>query len=162
VVLFLLPPCLLARPPKGTIPLCALNVRFTDNSDRCISEKVEPNRPPEILCQILQFAVGADGVKALLPFTRVSAHWRRTVLGDSSLWTTIYLTQTTPPLFDMILAHAGDRLFTVYVDHHDTNRLAVLWELVGRIEELHYSTGLGQLAPFLSSFGPAPNTFDQS
>jgi len=57
----------------------------------------------------------------------------------------------------MILAHAGDQLFTVYVDHHDTNCLAALWKLVERIEELHFSTGLGQLAPFLSSLGPAPN-----
>ena len=57
----------------------------------------------------------------------------------------------------MILAHAGNRLFTVYVDHRDLNRLAKLWKLVDRIEKLNYTTRLGQLAMFLSSLGPAPN-----
>jgi len=57
----------------------------------------------------------------------------------------------------MILTHAANRLFTVHVDHRDLNRLAKLWKLVDRIEELHYSTRLAQLAPFLSSLGPAPN-----
>jgi len=33
----------------------------------------------------------------------------------------------------------------------------MLWNLVDRIEELHYSTEPQQLAPFLSSLGPAPN-----
>ena len=57
----------------------------------------------------------------------------------------------------MILEHAGNQLFTVYVDHYDLNRLAKLWKLVDRIEELHYSTRLDQLALFLSCLGPAPN-----
>ena len=69
----------------------------------------ESVRPPEVLCQILQFAVGPNGdVKALLPLTRVSARWRRAALGDSTLWTTIHLKQTTNPLLDMILARAGN------------------------------------------------------
>ena len=46
---------------------------------------------------------------------------------------------------------------TVYVDHRDLNRLAKLWRLVDRIEKLNYSIGPSQLAPFLSSLGPAPN-----
>jgi len=117
----------------------------------------ESGRPPEILCQILQLAIGQDGVKALLPFSHVDTRWRRAALGDSSLWTTIYLKHTTPPLLDMILVHAGNRLFTVHVDHRDFSRLAKLWKLVDRIEELHYSAKLGQLGLFLSSLGPAPN-----
>ena len=126
-------------------------------SGRRTSEIVESIRPPEILSQILQLAVGQDGIKTLLPLTHVNAQWRRAALGDSSLWATIYLKHTTPPLLDMILAHAGNQLFTVYVDHRDINRLAKLWKLVNRIEELHYFTRLTQLAPFLSSLGPAPN-----
>ena len=157
VVFFLLPPCPLQRPPKGTLLLCALIAWSTDDNDFPISEKVESIRPPEILCRILQLAVGPDGVKALLPFTHVSAQWRCAALGDSSLWTTIYLKQTTAPLLDMILSHVGNQLFTVYVDHHDFNRLATLWRLVDRIEELHYTTSLRQLPKFLSSLGPAPN-----
>ena len=93
----------------------------------------------------------------MLPFTHIDAQWRRAALGDSSLWTTISLKRTTPPLFDMILKCAGNRLFTVYVDHRGLNRVAKLWGLVHRIKELHYSIRLGQLAPFLSSLGPAPN-----
>jgi len=124
-----------------------------------ISEKVKSVRPPEILCQILQFAVGPKGgVKALLPLTRVSTQWRRAALGDSSLWTTIHLKQTTALLLDMILAHAGDRLFTVHVDHHDFDRLAKLWALFYRVEELHYThDGIEELPPFIESLGPAPN-----
>jgi len=57
----------------------------------------------------------------------------------------------------MILAHACNQLFTVHIDHRDLDRLPKLWERVDRIEELHCSTGLDQLAPFLSSLGPAPN-----
>jgi len=83
----------------------------------CVSGKVESIRPPEILCLILQFAVGPGGVKALLPFTHVNAQWRYAALGDSSLWTTIYLGQTTAPLLYMILACARSRLLTVHVDH---------------------------------------------
>jgi len=105
-----------------------------------------------------KYSVGSDGVKAsLLPFTHVSARWRGAALGDSSLWTTIYLRQTAVPLLDMALAHAGNRLFTVYVDHHDLDRFLTLWNLVDRIEELHYFTDLGKLVPFLSFLGPAPN-----
>ena len=63
----------------------------------------------------------------------------------------------TAPLFDTILEHAGDQLFTVYVDHHDPKRLAELWKLVHKIEELYYSAGLRELIPFLTSLGPAPN-----
>ena len=122
-----------------------------------ISEGTESIRPPEILCRILQFAVRPDGVKALLPFTQVNAQWRRAALGDSSLWTTVHLRHTTPLLLDMILAHAGNQLFTVHVDHRDLNRLAKLWKLIDRLEELHYTANLRQLAPFLSSLGPALN-----
>ena len=137
---------------------CPLTSAWLTGDNNCrISEQVESIRPPEILCRILQFAVGSNGVKALLPFTHVSARWRGAALGDSSLWTTIYLRQTTAPLLDMTLAHAGNQLFTVYVDHHDFDRLAMLWKLVDRIEELHYLTDIRQLASFLSSLGPAPN-----
>ena len=132
---------------------------FRSDTDDCrlVSEKVESVQLPEIFCQILQFAVGSDGAKVLLPFTRVCARWRRVALGDSSLWTIIYLKQTTVPLLDMILAHAGNQLFTVHIDHHELDRLPKLWELVDRFEELHCSTELDKLAPFLSSLGPAPN-----
>ena len=99
-----------------------MNAWFADNNDCHISENVESVWPPEILCWILQLAVGPDGIKALLPFTRINSQWRRAALGDSSLWTTIYLKQTTIPLLDMILAHAGNRLLTVQVDHPDLNR----------------------------------------
>ena len=129
---------------------------LTDNNHH-ISEQVESIQPPEILCRILQFAVGSDGVKALLPFTHVSTRWRGAARGDSSLWTTIYLQQTTTPLLDMTLAHAGSQLFTVYVDHHDLDRLAMLWKLVDRIEELHCFINPQQFVSFLSSLGPAPN-----
>ena len=93
----------------------------------------------------------------MLPLSHVSTKWRRAALGDSSLWTTIYLNQTTAELFDMVLARSGNRLFTVYVDHHDFNRFAKLWKLVDRIEELHYSAGLRELPRFLSFLGSAPN-----
>jgi len=58
----------------------------------------------------------------------------------------------------MILAHAGGQLFTVYVDHHDVDRLAKLWELFGRVQELHYTRGgIEELTSFITSLGPAPN-----
>ena len=133
-----------------------VGARFTD-SDYHISESVDSAQPSEMLCEILRFAVGSDGVKTLLPLTHVCARWRRTALGDSSLWTTISLKQTTAPLFDMILAYSGNRLFTVYVDHPDLTRLIMLWKLVDRIEELHYFNDLRQITPFFSSLGPAPN-----
>jgi hypothetical protein len=75
----------------------------TDDNNRRTDEQVESIRPPEILCRILQLAVGSDGVKTLLPFTHVSTRWRGAALGDSSLWTTTYLQQTTTPLVDMTL-----------------------------------------------------------
>ena len=112
-----------------------MSTLFTDRGGPYISEKVVPVRPTEILCKILQFAVGPDGVKPLLPFTHVSVQWRRAALDDSSLWTNIHLGQTTPPLLDMILTHAGNQLLTVYVDHPDFGRLAKLWNLVDRIED---------------------------
>ena len=152
MVLFFLPPCL----PKGTSRIL-IRAPFIESDDCRSSEKVESVRPTEFLCQILQFAVGQDGVKALLPFTRVSAHWRRAALGDSSLWTTIRLSQTTPPLLDMILAHAGVQLFSIHIDHDDLGRLPKLWELVDRMEELHCSDGLQQLVEILPSLGAAPN-----
>lgn len=93
----------------------------------------------------------------MLPLTHVSAQWRRAALGDSSLWTTIHLKQTTAPLLDMILSRVGSQLLTVHVDCQDLGDCANLWTLVGRIEELHYYTGLEQLVSFLSSLGPAPN-----
>jgi len=69
-----------------------------DRNDCPTSEKAEQFRPPEILCQILQFVVGSDGAKALPPSSHVSVNWRRAALSDSSLWTTIYLKQTPPRL----------------------------------------------------------------
>ena len=57
----------------------------------------------------------------------------------------------------MILACAGNQLFTIHADHHDFDRHAKLWVLVHRFEEFHYSAKLGDLAPFLASLGPAPN-----
>ena len=130
---------------------------MSTSNDHPICEKAESVRPPEILCRILRFVLGQDGIKTLLRLTHVSVKWRCAALGDSSLWTTIYLKQTTLPLLDMVLEHAGNQLLTVHVDHPDADRLARLWELAERIEELHYTTGLYQLAPFLSTFGRAPN-----
>ena len=124
---------------------------WSDTNDCRISEKVKSVRPPEILCQILHFAVGPDGIRALLPFTHVCARWRRVALADPSLWTTIHLKQTTIPLLNMILASAGNQLFTVHIDHDDLDRLPKLWELVDRIKELHCSIGLHRLALLLSS-----------
>ena len=70
----------------------------------------------------------------------------------------IYLSDiTTPPLLDMILAYAGNRLLRVYVDHPDINRGEKLWKLLDRIEELDCSYGTRHISPFLSSLGPAPN-----
>ena len=57
----------------------------------------------------------------------------------------------------MVLKRAGNHLLTVYVDHCNLNRLPGLWELVDRIKEFHFCTTNFQLAPFLSSLGPAPN-----
>ena len=128
-----------------------------DDDDYPTSGRVEQIRPTEILCEILQFVVGSDGIKALLPSTHVSVRWRRAALSDSSLWTTIYLDQTPPPLLDMVLARAGNQLFTVHADHHDLERHAELWVLANRFKELHYSASLKDLAPFLASLGPAPN-----
>jgi len=121
------------------------------------NEKVEQIRPTEILCQILQFVVESDGVKALLPSSHVSVRWRRAALSDSSLWTTIYLSQTPPPLLDMVLPRTGNQLLTVHADHPDLERHAEIWALVNRFQELHYSASLQNLAPFLASLGPAPN-----
>jgi len=134
-----------------------MSVPFIDTHDRPTSEKLELIRPPEILCQILHFAVGAAGRNALLPFAHISAQWRRAALGDSSLWSTIYLSQTPPPLLDMALACAGNQGLTVHADNRDLERHAKLWVLADRIEELYYSARLGDLAPFLASLGPAPN-----
>ena len=97
-------------------------------------------------------------MKALLPFIHVNTQWRHAALYDSSLWTTIHLKQTTAALLDVILANAGNRLFTVYVDHRDFGRLAKLWERFDRVEELHYTLdGTEGLTPFITSLGPAPN-----
>ena len=156
------PPCLPQR-PRSTFHIArsdppATRAWFAHDDGCCNSNEIESVRPPEILCQILQIAIGSDGVKALLPLTHVSAHWRRAALGDSSLWTIIHLKHTTAPLLDLILAHAGNRLFTVYVDHHDFDRLARLWERFDRVEELHYiHDGIENLTTFISSLGPAPN-----
>ena len=111
----------------------------------------------EIPCRILQFAVASSGVKALLSFTHVNARWRNAALSDPSLWTTIHIKQTTAPLLDVILAHAGNQLFIVYVHQRDHNRLPMLWKLVDRIKELRYFDCPRKLAPFLFSLGPAPN-----
>ena len=74
------------------------------------------------------------------------------------MWTTIYLSDiSAPPLLDMIIAYAGDRLLRVYVDHPDINRGEKLWKFIDRIEELDFSYGTGRTFSFLSSLGPAPN-----
>ena len=156
LALSLLQPCLPQRPPKGTSGIL-LYALLIDDDDCPIGRKIELIRPLEILCQILQFVVRSDGVKALLPSTHVSVYWRRAALSDPSLWTTIYLSQTSPPLLDMILARAGNQLFTIYADHRDFDRFAKLWILVPRFEEFHYSVELEDLVPFLASLGPAPN-----
>lgn len=69
-------------------------------------------------------------------------------------WTTIHIKQTTAPLLDVILAHAGNQLFIVYVHQRDYNRLPMLWKLIDRIRELRYFDCPRKLAP---SLGPAPN-----
>jgi len=155
VVLLFLPPCL-RKPQKGTVPLHILSGCLNDDYWR-IRGTAESIQPPEVLCRILHFAVGSDGVKALLPFTHVCTRWRNAALGDSSLWTTISLEQMTAPLLDMTLAYSGNRLFTVVVDDPDLERLPMLWKLVDRIEELRYVEHLRQIVPFFSSLGPAPN-----
>ena len=155
----LLRPCLLRRPPKGTSHILT-RLLFVDINDGPTSEKVKPNCPTEILCQIFQFVARSDGVKALLPLTHVDAQWRHAALGDSSLWTTVYLGETPLPLLGMTLARAGNRLFTVHVDcrafgpHRAAGHLRAL---VNRIKELHYSAVLEHLNAFLAYLGPAPN-----
>ena len=57
----------------------------------------------------------------------------------------------------MILAHSGNQLLTVFINRDDLHRYASLWSLVGRFEELHYSTKPAKLVPLLSTIGPAPN-----
>ena len=148
-----------AETTKRYDPHCSPSTwQLTHDDDSRFSDEVVSVRPPEILSGIMQIAVGQDGnVRRLLPFTHVSTQWRRAALDDSSLWTTIHLKETTAPLLDAILERASDQLFTVHVDHHDFGRLAKLWKLVDRIEELHYSAGYRELLPFLSSLGPAPN-----
>ena len=133
---------------------------FTDGSAeyRHISVNIESICPPEILYLILRFAVGRDGVKALLPFTKINWRWRHVALGNPSLWTIIRLAQMTPRLLDMTLTRARNQLFEVYVDWmYDLNRFARLWKFVDRIEALYFTTGFGVLHSLLSSLGPAPN-----
>jgi len=156
LVLSLLRPCPPQRPPKGTSQV-PTSVLFDDIDDSPTSEKIQPIRPTEILCQVLQFVVRAGGVKALLPPTHVSVQWRRAALGDSSLWTTIHLNQTPPPLLDVILARTGNQLLTVHANYGDPEHHARLWVLVDRIEELYYSAGHAHLARLITSLGPAPN-----
>jgi len=70
----------------------------------------------------------------------------------------IYLSDiSAPPLLDMILACAGNRLLRVYADHPDVNRGEKLWNLLDRIEELDCLYGTRHISPFFSSLGPAPN-----
>jgi len=138
---------------------------FADGNHSPTSDKVEPFRPLEILCQILRFVAKPDGVKALLPSSHVNINWWRAALSDPSLWTTIYTKQTPPPLLDMVLARSGDQLLTARADHPDLKRHAELWVLANRFEELHYSASIEHLVPFLASLGPAPTsksfTFDR-
>ena len=115
------------------------------------------HHPPEVLCQIFHYAVEDLGIKRLLPLLHVCYQWRRSILGDSSLWTEIYLSDITPPLFDMILAYAGKRLLKVHANHPDIHRVTKLWGLVNQIEELECWSGTPKLFPFLTSLGPAPN-----
>lgn len=130
------------------------SVLSVDINDRSTSGKVKPIRPTEILCQILQFVARSDGVKALLPLTHVDTQWRRAALGDSSLWTTIYLYRTPLPLLDMVLARAGNQLFTVYANYHDLEDHATLSVLIDRIEELYYSAGFEYLASLIAVSAP--------
>jgi len=116
------------------------------------------HHPPEVLCQIFHYAVGDSGIRILFPILHVCYQWRRSALGDSSLWTTIYLSNiAAPPLLDMILTYAGKRLLRVHVDDPNVNREAKLWNLVDKIEELDCSYATYHVSPFLSSLGPAPN-----
>ena len=116
------------------------------------------HHPPEVLCEIFHYAVGDSGIKRLLPLLHVCYQWRRSALGDSSLWTTVYLSDlAAPPLLNMILTYAGKRLFRVHIDHPNTSRGAILWKHPYRIEELDCSYGTRHISPFLSSLGPAPN-----
>lgn len=96
-------------------------------------------------------------IRPALSFIQVNTRWRQTAFGDSSLWTVINLEETSPPLLDMILDHAGNRLLTVFVNRDDVDSYARLWSVVDRIEELHYSTDIQKLVPLLSSLGPALN-----
>ena len=113
--------------------------------------------PPEVLCQIFHHAVEDLGIKRLLPILHVCYQWRCSALSDSSLWATIYLSDITPPLFDMTLTYASSRPFKVHVDHLDINHVAKLWEFVDRIEELDCWPGIHANLLFLSSLGPASN-----
>jgi len=133
------------------------SAQLTRNPGFCISNKVNPVRPPEILCKIFRSAVGSDGIKALLQLTHVCVEWRNAALGDPSFWTTIHLSQTNVPLLDMVLARAGSQLFKVHVDHHDHDRLVKISKFVDKIEEFSYSSGIRQLPPSLRVLGPAPN-----
>ena len=111
------------------------------------------HHPPEVLCKIFHYAIGR-----LPPLLHVCYQWRRSVLGDSSLWTTIYLSDIFAlPLLDIILACTDDRLLTVHVHYPNINRGERLWKLLYRIEELDYLYGTRHIFPFLSSLGPAPN-----
>ena len=96
-------------------------------------------------------------IRPTLSFIQVNTRWRQTAFGDSSLWTVINLEETNAPLLDMILAHSGNRLLTVFINRDDLDRCAKLWSAVDRIEELHYTTNLQKLVPLLSSLGPALN-----
>ena len=57
----------------------------------------------------------------------------------------------------MILTHAGKRLFKVYVNHPDIDRVEKLRRLADRIEEFDCRFWTPQIFCFLASPGPAPN-----
>lgn len=114
--------------------------------------------PPEVLCLIFHYTVEGFGIRRLLPLLHVCRRWRLSVLGDSSLWTTIHLSNANPPLLDMIIAQAGKRLLKVHLNYPpDACRRTELRKLLERIEELNCSYWTYDLPSFLYSLGPAPN-----
>lgn len=114
--------------------------------------------PPEVLCLIFHYTVEGFGIRRLLPLLHVCRRWRLSALGDSSLWTTIHLSNANPPLLDMIIAHSGKRMLKVHLDYPpDTSRRAELRGLLERIEELNCSYWTSDLPSFLYSLSPAPN-----
>ena len=115
------------------------------------------HHPPEVICKIFHYAIEGSGIIGLLPLLHVCCQWRNSALGDSSLWTTIYISDTPPLLLQMTIKHAGERLFKVYIDRSDMYRISKMWEVIDRMEELHCWFGAQMMFTFLAAMGPAPN-----